>query len=64
MEQEGNPESAFRSIEEKLHHQIHVLTTAMSKIERHGKDQYEQRVYAIYERILTRRKQMLGHFGA
>jgi hypothetical protein len=64
MEQEGSRQSDFRSIEEKLHHEIRVLTTAMSKIERHGKDQYEQRVYAIYERILTRRKQMLSRFCA
>lgn len=64
MEQEGSQQSDFRSIEEKLHHEIRVLTTAMSKIERHGKDQYEQRVYAIYERILTRRKQMLSRFCA
>jgi len=64
MEQEGSQQSDFRSIEEKLHHEIRVLTTAMSKIERHGRDQYEQRVYAIYERILTRRKQMLSRFCA
>jgi uncharacterized protein YqeY len=64
MEQEGSWQSDFRSIEEKLHHEIRVLSTAMSKIELHGGDQHEQRVYAIYERILTRRKQMLSRFCA
>jgi hypothetical protein len=63
MEQKGNHENACRSIEEQLHHEIRVLTTAMSKIERHIENPHERRVYDIYGRILAQRKELLCSLG-